>query len=53
MAKVKRPKKEFWESKDKPKHLEIDRKIEEADEKPYKVSLKLRKSKREQKIRSN
>lgn len=40
MAKVTKPKKEFWESKDKPKHLKIDRKIDEADEKPYNMSLR-------------
>jgi len=49
MVKVTKPKKEFWESKEKPKHLEIDRKIEETDEKPYRVSLKPKKPKRTKK----
>lgn len=39
MAKVTKPKKEFWESKDKPAYLKIDKKIDEADEKTYNVSL--------------
>jgi len=48
MVKVIKPKKDFWETKRKSSHLKIDRKINEAGEKPYIVSLRTKK-KRERK----
>ena len=49
MAKVTRPKKEFWETEKKPAYLKIDRKIDETGEKSYNVSLREDKNLRKKK----